>query len=103
MPTSPANALHRVGRATLYKSTQATPTATCDQLSKSLQCINGTFSGVNEYPYATCQDNNNRRPCIDKRTNNFFPNLYHMNGYTQQQSSTMQACSAFQIQLQCID
>ncbi len=102
--TTPTGANHLQYR-TLYKANYNTYTQSCQQLSQSLQCLNGIFTGwitPQFYTFATCTDQA-RAQCIDVRTN---PDSYKDHGetvigYTASTPGLGQTCSTLQRTLTC--
>ena len=103
-PTAPATGTHRITWRVLYKSSLATPTETCMQLSKNLQCVNGHFTGIdaNLYQSATCQDQN-RLPCINAWTNSYIDHLDVIQWYTAAVSNQTRSCNGLKINLKCMN
>jgi len=58
---------------TLYKAGTANYTQNCNQLSQSLQCLNGAFTGGTTpslYTFGSCTDTN-RSQCVDIWTTSY--------------------------------
>ena len=83
----------------LYKLSQATYTQTCQQVSQSFQCLNGSFTGPNIslFPYGTCTDVA-WQPCINTWTNTYVAHGGTIIGYT---NPSAQNCQSAQVTLTC--
>lgn len=100
--TTPTGANH-LEYKTLYKLSQATYTQTCQQLSQSLQCLNGIFTWwttPNLFTHATCTDPN-RTQCIDIRTNSYKDHGETLVWYTSWTPTLGQTCTTLQKTLTC--
>jgi len=100
--TSPTGANHLQYR-TLYKANQNTYTQTCQQLSQSLQCLDGTFTGwitPQLYTFASCTSQT-RMQCLDAWTNNIMDHGETVIGYAASIPGFGQTCSTLQRTLTC--
>lgn len=102
--TTPTLANH-LEYKTLYKASQSTYTQTCQQLSQTLQCLNGIFTGGTHpelYTKGSCVDSN-RSQCIDTRTNSFKDHGETIVGYASSNPVLWQTCTTLQRTLTCIN
>ena len=102
--TSPTGANH-LEYKTLYKASTNNFTETCQQLSQSLQCLNGVFTGgltPSLYQYRKCTDQP-RMQCLDVRTNNIKDHGETIIGYTASAPGAGQTCNTLKRTLTCYD
>ena len=100
--TTPTGANHLEYR-TLYKANHNTYTQTCQQLSQSLQCLNGAFTwGITPslYHYRQCTDQAWMQ-CLDVRTNNIMDHGETVVGYAGISPVLGQTCITLQRTLTC--
>ncbi len=88
---------------TLYKASQATYTQSCQQLSQSLQCLNGIFTwGItpNLFTFGSCVDPTWAQ-CIDTRTSSYRDHGETITAYISLNPSPGQTCTTLQKTLTC--
>ncbi len=102
--TTPTGANHLEYR-TLYKAGSSTYTQSCNQLSQSLQCLNGVFTGwvtPRLYTFGMCVDQN-RAQCIDIRTSSYKDHGETIIGYQASVPGIWQTCTTLQKTLTCMN
>lgn len=90
---------------TLYKAGTANYTQNCNQLSQSLQCLNGAFTGGTTpslYTFGSCTDTN-RSQCVDIWTTSYKDHGETVVGYLSATPTIWQTCTSLQKTLTCIN
>lgn len=102
--TTPVVANH-LEYKTLYKASTSNYTQNCSQLSKSLQCLNGIFTGWTTpslYSFGSCTDPN-RSQCVDIWTTSYKDHGETVIGYLSTTPTIWQTCTSLQKTLTCMN